>query len=133
MMTFLKLAGGKDYGDTLSLDEFMKQAAEYEAQGDAVDRIWKVINTVLRDHPFNTVRAGELQRWIDSGGYDAVLAGTYVRRADVQAQSNVGRDMNDAAEYYGAQAKEAADKLVDVLGRAKDAFNDAFNGPRGPR
>jgi Zn-dependent protease with chaperone function len=133
MMSFLKMAGGPDYGDTIGLDEFMKQAAEYDAQGDVVDRIWKVINTVLRDHPFNTVRAGELQRWIDSGAYDAITGGTYLRRADVKAQSDVGRDMNDAADYYGAQARAAADRLGDVLGRAKDAFNDAFNGSRGPR
>ena len=62
MMTFLKLAGGRDYGQQIDLDDFMKQAAEYEAQGDVWDRVWQVLNAVFRDHPFNTVRAGELGR-----------------------------------------------------------------------
>jgi len=130
MMTFLKLAGGRDYGDTINLDEFMRQAAEYEATGDVVDRVWQVINTVLRDHPFNTVRAGELQRWIDSGAYDKIVNGDLVTRANAKAETHVGRDMNEAANYYGEQAKAAAGKLGDMLGRARSAFDDAFKGGR---
>jgi Zn-dependent protease with chaperone function len=130
MMTFLKVAGGRDYGDTIDLDEFMKQAAEYETTGDVVDRVWQVINTVLRDHPFNTVRAGELQRWIDSGAYDRILAGEFVTRANAKAETRVGRDMNEAAAYYGDQAKAAAGMIGDVLGRARNAFDDAFKGGR---
>jgi Zn-dependent protease with chaperone function len=67
MMTFLKMAGGRDYGDKIDLDDFIRQAAEYETKGDVWDRMWQILNTVFRDHPFNTVRAGELQRWIDKG------------------------------------------------------------------
>jgi Zn-dependent protease with chaperone function len=130
MMTFLKLAGGRDYGDTIDLDDFMRQAAEYETQGDVWDRIWQVINTVFRDHPFNTVRAGELQRWIDARAYDRMVAGEYTRRADASARVDVGGDAAEAAGYYADQAKAAVDKLGDVFGRARSAFDDAFTGGR---
>jgi Zn-dependent protease with chaperone function len=130
MMTFLKMAGGRDYGDTIDLDDFIKQAAEYETQGDVWDRMWQILNTVFRDHPFNTVRAGELQRWIDAGHYDRILAGEFVTRADARAKADVAGDAAEAAGYYADQAKAAVDKLGDILGRARDAFDDAFNSAR---
>ena len=78
----MKLAGGPAYGDTTSVDEFMRQAAAYETGGDGWDRILKLVNTAFREHPFNTVRAGELERWRTGGAYDLILAGTYTRRGE---------------------------------------------------
>jgi Zn-dependent protease with chaperone function len=131
MLLEMKLAGGAEHGHPIDLDAFMAQAMEYETKGDAWDRVMQILNTVMRDHPFATVRAGELQRWIDSGGYQKGIDGDYARRADVAANpTDFKKDFDDATEYYGAQAKAAVGKVGDVWDRAKDAFNDAFNGPR---
>jgi Zn-dependent protease with chaperone function len=130
MLLEMKLAGGAEHGHPIDLDAFMAQAMEYETKGDAWDRVMQILNTVMRDHPFATVRAGELQRWIDSGGYQKTLDGEYAKRADVAANgTDFQKDFDDATEYYGAQAKAAAGKVGDVWDRAKDAFNDAFRGP----
>ncbi len=129
MLLQLKLAGGAEHGHPIDLDAFMAQAMEYETKGDAWDRVLQILNTVMRDHPFATVRAGELQRWIDAGGYDKVIAGEYPRRADVKEQpTDFGKDFGEAKEYYGAQAQAAVDKIGEVIGRARDAFDDAFRG-----
>lgn len=129
MMLQLKLAGGAEHGHPVDLEAFMAQAMEYETQGDAWDRVLQILNTVMRDHPFATVRAGELQRWIDAGGYDAIVRGEYAKRADVKANgADHRRDFDEATQYYGDQARAAAGKLADVVGRAKDAFEDAFRG-----
>src|SRR3982751_1286602 len=53
--SFMKLAGGPDYGDVASVEEFMRQAATYETGGDSWDKILKLVNTAFREHPFNTV------------------------------------------------------------------------------
>lgn len=127
MMLQLKLAGGAEFGHPIDLDAFMAQAMEYETKGDAWDRVLQILNTVMRDHPFATVRAGELQRWIDAGGYQAVMDGNYPKRSD--AKADLGKDFGDASDYYGAQARAAAGKLGEVWDRAKDAFDDAFRGP----
>jgi hypothetical protein len=74
------------------------------------------------------VRAGELQRWIESGAYQRVLAGEYRRRADVKPGEGLGDDMKEASTYYGDQAKAAMDKVGDTLNRARSAFADAFKG-----
>lgn len=129
MMLQLKLAGGAEHGHAIDLDAFMAQAMEYETKGDAWDRVVQILNTVMRDHPFATVRAGELQRWIDAGGYDKIMNGEYARRADVKEQpADFKKDFSEAGEYYGDQAKAAMGKLSDVIGRARDAFDDAFRG-----
>lgn len=124
--TFLKLAGGSAYGDAASVEEFMRQASAYEAGGDTWDKILRILNTAFRDHPFHTVRAGELERWRASGAYDAILAGTYVRRAE--GGTDLGGDYADAASYYSAKARAAADHVADAVRRAGDAFRDAFKG-----
>ncbi len=124
--TFMKLAGGSSYGDVASVEEFMRQAATYETGGDTWDKVLQIVNQAFRDHPFHTVRAGELERWRASGAYDAILAGTYVRRTD--PRPDLGDDYADAASYYSAEARSAVDHVADTLRRAGNAFRDAFRG-----
>lgn len=127
MGAFMKLAGGATPpGDASSLEEFMRQAEEYETGGTAWDTVFKLLNTALRDHPFNTVRASELLKWHKSGQYDAILLGTYQRRgADDRPLSD---DYADAAGYYGEQTRSAVQQVGDMLNRARTAFEDAWRG-----
>lgn len=128
MRTFLKMAGGGSQGDEINLEEFMTQAAEYETEGNAWDTVLKVLNTAFRDHPFSTVRAAELQRWVQSGGYQTILNGDYPRRGG-DGQRPLSQDYSDAANYYGDQARAAVGALAGMFDRARDAFTDAFRGP----
>ncbi|MBP7548992.1 MAG: M48 family metallopeptidase [Gemmatimonadaceae bacterium] len=128
LTTFMKLAGGREFGDRLDLAAFKEQAKEYETDGSAWDTLLKALNTAFQAHPFFTVRAGELQRWVESGAYARALAGDYKRRADVKPGENLGADMKEASTYYADQAKAAASKVTDSLGRARSAFTDAFKG-----
>ena len=122
MSVYLKLAGGLRYGDQIDLDAFLVQAAEYQAQGDLTDNVWKVINTAFRTHPFATVRAAELQSWIQGGDYDRILRGEYLRRTDDPPP--ITEDYAEAGSYYRSQAREAYEKVNEVFNRARDAFND---------
>jgi Zn-dependent protease with chaperone function len=130
MSTFLKMAGGAAGDDDISVEPFMEQAEAYETGGDFADKVWQVINTAFRTHPFGTVRAAELQRWVKSGEYDRILAGEYRRRSDASTPP-LSDDYVDAAGYYGQQARGAIDSLSEVFDRARDAFNSAFKGPSG--
>jgi len=134
MRTFLKMAGDRPRGawedDPVDLDAFMEQAAEYELGGTGWDTVLKILNTALRDHPFNTVRAAELQRWIDTGAYDRILAGDYPRRGG-EPPRPTSSDFREAADYYGDQVRTATASIRDSLGRARTAFTDAFRGTGG--
>jgi len=126
----LKLAGGAQLDDPIDLDTFLAQAREYETMVGPWDKVWQFINTVFRTHPFATVRAGELQRWIDAGGYDAILRGEYIRRTDEPPPYS--KDAEEAADYYGNRVKEAMSTVGDVASRARDAFQDAWKNRGGP-
>ena len=128
LTTFMKLAGGREFGDRLDLAAFKEQAKDYETDGSAWDTLLKALNTAFQAHPFFTVRAGELQRWVESGAYARALAGDYKRRADVKPGEGLGDDMKEASNYYADRAKAAADKVSDSMSRAKAAFTDAFRG-----
>jgi len=128
LSTFMKLAGGREFGDKLDLDAFKEQAKEYETDDSTWDTVLKAVNTAFREHPFATVRAGELQRWAETGAYQRILAGEYTRRADAKPADHLGDDMKEASTYYADQAKAAMGKMGDSLGRAKSAFSDAFKG-----
>lgn len=128
--TFMKMAGGKELDDTLSVDAFLEQASHYEGQSEFADKVWQVINTAFRTHPFGTVRAAELQRWVAAGEYDKILAGDYRRRSDASTPP-LSSDIEDAVGYYGEQARGAMDSLNGVFDRARDAFNSAFKGSSG--
>jgi Zn-dependent protease with chaperone function len=122
----LKLAGGPVLDDPIDLDTFLEQAREYETMAGPWDRVWQFINTVFRTHPFATVRAGELQRWIDSGEYQKILNGDYMRRG--QEPPPLTDDFKQAGNYYGDRAREAADTVGQMMARARDAFTEAWKG-----
>ncbi len=130
MHAFLSLAGGKVINDTVDLDAYIAQAREYEVGGSSWDAVLKALNTALRVHPFHTVRVGELNRWVESGGFSRILGGDYVRRGD-EAQRPLGDDVREATNYYAAEARAAVDKVGDVFTKAADAFADAFRSATG--
>ena len=125
MRVNLKFAGGGDMSQ-MDLNAFLAQAREYEAAGGALDRIFKILGVLGRTHPFNTVRAAELQRWIEEGHYDRVLRGEYTRRGPEAEGRPVDQDIDEAREHYMKEAKAVVDDVVDTAKRAAQAFSDAF-------
>src|SRR5438876_1950897 len=122
---FLKMAGGGDMAQ-MDLNAFLAQAKEYEETGGALDRIFQILNTLDRSHPFNTLRAAELQRWIEAGAYDRILGGEYPRRGPEAEQRPLDRDLDEAREHYMKEAKAVVNDVVDTARRAAQAFTDTF-------
>jgi Zn-dependent protease with chaperone function len=125
MRMFLKMAGGGDMTE-MDLDAFLVQAKEYEETGGAIDRVFKILNTLPQSHPFNTLRAAELDRWIRTGAYERVLGGEYTRRGPEAEQRPIDQDIDDARDHYMKEARAVVDDVVDSAKRAAQAFTDAF-------
>jgi Zn-dependent protease with chaperone function len=126
MRLFLRFAGGTCTDDEMSLDEFLVQASEYETSGGALDMLFKLLNAASRTHPFNTVRAAELQRWVRSGEYDRIIGGEYPRRGSADAERPLRDDYSDAAGYYGEKVRGVMNSVSDAARRA----SERFGGPR---
>ena len=75
----MKLAGGARMSE-LNPDAFLEQAHDYDAVPDVRDGLLKILQLQGNTHPFAVVRFAELDRWINSGEYERILAGDYPRR-----------------------------------------------------
>ena len=122
---FLKMAGGGEMKE-MDLNAFLVQAKEYEETGGAMDRVFKILNTLGQSHPFNTLRAAELQRWIEAGHYDRVLRGEYTQRGPDAESRPIDKDINEASDHYMKEAKAAVQDVMDTAKRAAQAFSDAL-------
>ncbi len=122
---FLKMAGGGNVQE-MNLNAFLAQAKEYEEAGGALDRVFKILNTLPQSHPFTTLRAAELQRWIDLGSYDRILRGEYAKRGTEAEGRPLDGDVSEATDYYMKEAKAVVNEVVDTARRAAQAFSDAF-------
>jgi len=71
----VKIAGlpKKYYSSPTIVDEFIKQAKEFESYG-TLDQIAKVIGVMNQSHPWIVMRAAELFEWVDSGEYTRVMS-----------------------------------------------------------
>jgi Zn-dependent protease with chaperone function len=122
---FLKMAGGGDMTE-MDLNAFLAQTKEYEETGGALDRVFKILNTMGASHPFNTLRAAELQRWIEAGNYERVLRGEYTHRGPEAEGRPIEPDIDEARDHYMKEAKAVVVDMVDTAKRAAQAFSDAF-------
>ena len=125
MRMFLKMAGGGDMKE-MDLNAFLAQAKEYEETGGALDRVFKILNTLGASHPFNTLRAAELDRWIAGGTYQRALQGDYAKRGPEAEARPLDQDMDEARDYYMKEAKAVVNDVVDTAKRAAQAFTEAF-------
>ena len=74
MRCFMKLAGGTgSLLENMDEREFLRQIREYEdTDMSRLDRVYKLLITALRTHPFPIMRAKHLDLWVGEGGYTEV-------------------------------------------------------------
>jgi Zn-dependent protease with chaperone function len=139
----MKSSGGRNVGD-MDINEFFKQAAEYDAAGDALDSIYKLLNTLGQSHPFPVVRLAELKTW-ENSGYQDIMNGLYARKDGESA--GVGAEFQDAARQYREDMRKSEDPLAGVAGniasgaeeliknmeKARHQVEDFFTGLFKPR
>ena len=137
----MKLAGGDDIGQ-MNIEEFFKQAEEYEAGGDLLDSVYKILNLVFQSHPFPVLRVKELKVWHSSGAYQDIVDGKY-ERANGEKVDPLA-DIKSANESYKEEMKNSKDPLTkmmnDIGGRMEeagknigDSINDLFKNIFGPK
>jgi len=93
--TLMKLAGGNVPG--LNVDAFIQQAIRYETWDESLDRSLRFLGEITTTHPNAVRRVSELTRWIQSGAYDRIIGGDYVRRGQ-EAPASV--EFEEAVDHY---------------------------------
>jgi len=133
------LAGGMR-ADQLNLDAFLAQAREYEDWDDPSDRVRRFFYEINSTHPYAVRRVSEIMRWVQSGEYDRIQRGDYIRRgqeAPVSEEASAAFDFY--AERFRAIFKDVGDnvtKLGNQVGgmaeQVADWIRTRRGGPGGP-
>lgn len=111
----MKLAGGPRH-EEMDVEEFLRQAQEFEAHGDLVDGALKLALLADRTHPLPVLRVAELHRWAGSVEYREILGGSYPRRSEVGASDRRWADEGaSAAGSYRRTLAESTDPLLTTL------------------
>jgi Zn-dependent protease with chaperone function len=76
----MRLAGGTVEG--LNFDAFLQQSNDYHEEEDLFSRHSRFWLELKLTHPFAVRRVRQLIEWVQSGEYDRIVAGQYVRRGD---------------------------------------------------
>lgn len=106
--TLMKLAGGSVPG--LNVDAFIQQASRYESWDDALDRGLRFVDEVSTTHPNAVRRVSELTRWIQSGDYDRIISGDYVRRGqEPPASAEFERAVSFYASHFTTMIQDTGD------------------------
>jgi hypothetical protein len=105
----MKLASG-GHLDDLDATSFFAQGNEYTETEDLRDSVLKLLLIERRSHPMPVSRASELRRWVDSGAYTAILAGSYPTR-DQDGEAKVSEAAQEAAASYSQAFRETQDTL----------------------
>ena len=124
------LAGGiRGRRDELSVEAFIEQADEYRNR-EGLSAYYRLMATLGRSHDFPVIRAAELRNWVDSGDYETILSGEYLRVGD---DFSVSDDIKDAGRNFSEKAGqvfEDTDRYVnnalnDFMGAAKRIFDES--------
>jgi Zn-dependent protease with chaperone function len=105
----MKMASG-GHLDDLDQTSFFEQGTEYDGATDIRDSVLKLLLIERRSHPMPVSRASELRRWVDSGAYTAILAGSYPTR-DQDGEAKVSEAAQEAAASYSQAFRETQDTL----------------------
>jgi len=136
--THMKLAGGGKTSE-MSVDEFLAQAKEYEAGGNVVDGVIKLLNLIGRTHPFPVLRLSELKEWSDGDEYAQILAGNYATRSE-DSNVSVYQEFKRGGAAYKDDIQKSEDPLASLfrglaneVQGAKESIANLFRGDsQGP-
>jgi Zn-dependent protease with chaperone function len=126
----MKMAGGGRSAD-MHLPSFLEQAEAYRESEDVADSVFKVLNLLGTTHPFYVLRVSELRAWIESGAYDRVLRGEYVRRGDPEPE--YVDDLKEAGASYRKEAEAFVDDLTAAARKMRDTLFEGLRGGGGGR
>lgn len=124
--TLMRVAGGPVEG--MSLDAFIRQATEYEGEGDPFARWSRFFEEIGSTHPFPVRRVRELVAWVASGDYDRIRSGDYVRRGQ---EPPTNSEFDTAFQHYRARFSSIVDRFGSGIQTVTDKVSSWLGGRNG--
>ncbi len=99
----------------LSFGAFQEQMREYHEWEDGPDRLRRFIALLNQTHGTPVRRASEIMRWVESGEFDRIRNGDYVRRGEEPSAMNA---TGDAVSHYTERFKEIFSSAGESVAKA---------------
>ncbi len=107
--------------ERLDLGAFLEQGREYR-DADGWSKLTRARTELGLTHPHPVKRVHELMTWVQSGEYDRIMTGEYIRRG----QEPEWRGETDAAtDYYAERFKGFMDEAAQSAGKLGGQVGDA--------
>jgi len=118
----MKMSGGNDVSQ-ISVNEFFIQAAEYEKSDSLKKSMHKLFNTLSLSHPFPVIRLTALKSWVDSGQYQNIIDGNYIRSDEI-TEEKIGDNFKKAGQSYKEDNANSQDPLSGIMNNAIETAED---------
>jgi Zn-dependent protease with chaperone function len=103
----MRMAGGALPG--MNVDAFVRQATEYTEEEDLFARRSRFASELGRSHPATVRRVRELVTWVQSGDFDRIRSGSYIRRGEEPPPS---AEFEAAVRHYRQRFSAMIDRTV---------------------
>ena len=118
----MKLSGGSDVSQ-IDVNEFFRQAAEYEKSESLKTSLHKFFKTLSLSHPFPVLRLTALKTWVDSGDYQRIMDGGYITK-NQDEKDNVAEDFRNASQSYKDEFNKSSDPLSGIMSSAVETAEE---------
>jgi hypothetical protein len=105
------------------VDAFIRQATEYR-DVEGWDKLARMRGELFQTHPYAVRRVHELLKWVQSGEYDRIVAGEYVRRGQ---EAGAREEADAATQHYTERFKSFFDDAVEGVAKVGEQLTDATN------
>ena len=103
----MRMAGGALPG--MQVGAFIRQATEYSEEEDLFARRARFASELGRTHPAAVRRVRELMAWVESGDFERIRSGTYVRRGEEPPPS---AEFDAAVRHYRERFTAVVDRTL---------------------
>ncbi len=119
----LMVMGSGVSSDKMNLDAFIRQGTEYR-DVEGWDKLARMRSELFQTHPYAVKRVHELMTWVQSGEYDRILAGEYVKRG---GEPGAREESGTATDHYAQRFKGFFDDATDSVAKVGEQLTDATN------
>jgi Zn-dependent protease with chaperone function len=124
--TLMRMAGGALPG--MSLDAFVRQATEYTEEEDLFARRARFFIELGRTHPAAVRRVRELITWVQTGDFDRIRGGNYVRRGD---ESPPSAEFDAAVRHYRERFTAMIERTIGGVNKLSGQITSWLRGQDG--
>jgi Zn-dependent protease with chaperone function len=122
--TLMVLAAGVP-SKRLDLDSFLRQGQDYQDWSSSWDRLSRLMNELNLTHSYPVRRVAELMQWVQSGEYDRIVGGDYVKRDQA---ADPKEEAGKAYDHYRERFRKTFEDAGESLEKSIDGMTEWLKG-----